>query len=111
MSTKEAQLILTNYQWILKMNHGDIRIVTDMVRKENGKMVYDAGIDLVKLLRKKYKFNHKLMIFCGDVKKAKQKCLDADTTMAVYVTASSKALRSFINFEPNVDEKYLVQSK
>eukprot|EP01084_Bolivina_argentea_P204957 350120_1 len=106
VSTKEAELILNNYQWILRLKNGDIRIVTDMVRMENEKRIFDAGINLIKLLRMKYKYNHKVLIFCGDVVSAKKQCIESNIVENVYVTVSSKVLRSFVAFDENIDEKY-----
>ena len=46
------------------------RIVTDMVREENGKLNYSAGIDLLIYLFKELKYKNEVLVFCGDVGKA-----------------------------------------
>eukprot|EP01083_Nonionella_stella_P099563 279944_1 len=112
-STKEAMEMLNSYQWISKLNHAKLRIVTDMVRKEGDKMIYNAGIGLITLLRSKYKLNHHILIFCGNVKKARQQCLEHNITHNVYVTLSTKVLKSFISFQNDflnsADQQYQLQ--
>lgn len=66
-NTKEALELLSTYSWMLQLNDGDIRIVTDMVRDEyqgdSNKIVtnYLAGIDFIRQLRKTYAFGHKVV--------------------------------------------------
>eukprot|EP01083_Nonionella_stella_P122095 367158_1 len=110
-STQEAEMMLTHYQWILSMENGDIRIVTDMVRVEGNERKYDAGVHLIQLLRNKYSFTHKILIFCGDVRKAKNKCIESNLVENVYVTVSSKVLRSFVAFDDNIDSYMLAVRK
>eukprot|EP01083_Nonionella_stella_P228838 810650_1 len=105
-STQEATEILNSYQWILNLHDTKLRIVTDMVRKAKDEVNYRAGIDLIERLRKEYKFDHQILIFCGNVKKARQQCVENKITQNVYVTLSSKILRQFINFKNDIDSKY-----
>jgi len=41
-----------------------------MVRYENGKPNYEAGIDLMDIIFGKLKYTFEVMVFCGDVKRA-----------------------------------------
>ena len=47
-STKDALYIISSYRWLLYFDNADFRIVTDMVRYEDGIPNYTAGIDLLK---------------------------------------------------------------
>ena len=50
------------------------RIVTDMVRDENGKLNYLAGMDLLVYLFKEINYKNDVLVFCGDIKKAEENC-------------------------------------
>ena len=59
---------------MIYLEGSNFRIVTDMVRNENGKLNYLAGIDLLTYLFKEIDYKNEVMVFCGDVKKAKENC-------------------------------------
>jgi ubiquitin C len=96
-STKDALLLLRSYRWLMHLEEGNFRIVTDMVRLEDGKMNYNAGIDLIKEIRKKYHYSHKIMIYCGDVQKARENCISAVQSLeGIFITNSTSELSNFI---------------
>ena len=45
-----------------------------MVREENGKLNYLAGLDLLSYLFKEINYKNEVMVFCFDVKKAEENC-------------------------------------
>lgn len=93
-STKDAMLLLKSYSWLMNLEAANFKRVTDMVRKEDGKMNYFAGIDLIKEIRNVYHYSHKIMIYCGDVKKARENCISAVNSLEnLYITKSRKIYR------------------
>jgi hypothetical protein len=57
---------------MLFLDDSNFRIITDMVRNENGQMNYYAGIDLLSYLFKVMKYKFEVLMFCKDTKKANE---------------------------------------
>jgi len=98
-STEEAFKLLDTYKWLLYLNNADFRVVTDMVRVENGQYNYYAGLDLIKGLRKTYNYGHQVLIYCNDVAAAQKNCTDQVLTDKVYVAKERSKLKKFIQFQ------------
>jgi len=75
-----------------------------MVRKENDKIDYYAGVKVVEELRAK-KIDAPVLIFCGDEKRAKQNAIEKNLSMDnVIITNSSQILRNFCTFKDLCDK-------
>ena len=73
-STKEALDILTDEgRFLLNIGFDNFKIVTDMVRKENGGENVYAGASLINELRNS-RYNGDIAVFCHDVEMAIQNC-------------------------------------
>ena len=59
---------------MIYLEGSNFRVVTDMVREENGKLNYLARIDLLNYLFKEIDYKNEVMVFCGDVKRAEENC-------------------------------------
>ena len=119
LSTYEAIHKLTTYNWLMHLQNTQIRVITDNVRFEtvnvnlnenmknhvanendkNKKWNYDAGINLIQKLRHKFQFKYEVLIFCGDVEKARQNCKRSKVTQNVFVTDEEDVLVKFVAFE------------
>jgi len=98
-STTEAFKLLETYEWLLYLNGADLRVITDMVRVEEGNKNYLAGVDLIKGLRQTYNYGHPVLIYCSDEAAAKKNCEDQQLTDKVYVTSKMSKLENFIQFK------------
>jgi len=103
VSTNDALKVIEKYRWLLYFENADFKIVTDMVRFEDGVANYTAGVDLVEKLVKDYQYNFEILIFCGDVKQAQQNCDARKLKGRFSITVSQRELRKFLNF--NKSEK------
>ena len=70
-TTKQAVALIKMFRWLMYFPNSKLKIVTDMVRKEELAMNYTAGLDLIEELCMKFKYSFPSMCFCGDEKKAK----------------------------------------
>jgi len=99
VSTKDALRVIDNYRWLLYFHQADFRIITDMVRYEDGIANYTAGIDLVEKLFKDYKYNFEVLIYCQDTVRAKANC-DAKKLKGPFsITNDAKKVQQFLNFK------------
>lgn len=73
-STKEAISVISVFRWLLYFPNSAFKIVTDMVRNEDGLPNFNAGIDLIEELCMKFKYSFEILCFCIDVEKAKENC-------------------------------------
>lgn len=75
-NTEEALARIRNYQWMIHLEGAKIRVLTDNTRREmkDGVMVenYGAGGELIKRLRDELYCSYDVLMFCGDVKRAKE---------------------------------------
>ena len=99
ISTKDALKVIETYRWLLYFENANFRIITDMVRDEDGKKNFTAGIDLVEELMKKYKYNFEVLIFCTDTKRAKENCDAKKLNGRFSITASFGEVQQFLNFK------------
>jgi len=95
-STKDALKVISNYRWLLYFDQGDFRIITDMVRNEDGKINYTAGIELLKELYQTYNYGFEVMIYCQDVKKAEDNCKKLDLKGRYKINAKEDELKKFL---------------
>ena len=72
--TETAKLVLNGSKWLMDFENTDIRVVSDMVRKEENNWNYTAGVDLLKFLYNENNFPLKSYLFVGDVKRATDSC-------------------------------------
>jgi len=98
VSTKDALRVIDNYRWLLYFHKADFRIITDMVREEEGKINYTAGIDLVEKLFKDYQYNFEVLIFCQDTVRAKANCEAKKLKGPFSITNDTKKVKEFLNF-------------
>ena len=98
-STEDALNIIDTYRWLLYIKKADFRIVTDMVRLENGEWNYLAGIDLMRILFKDYKYGFEVLVYCRDVEQAQTNCENAELNGPFSITANKKQLLQFLTFK------------
>ena len=98
-STEDALNIIDTYRWLLYIKKADFRIVTDMVRLENGKWNYLAGIDLMQILFEDYKYAFEVLVYCRDVEKAQMNCNNAKLNGPFLITANKKRMLEFLAFK------------
>jgi len=100
-TTQQALSLLDTYKWLLYLDEADIRVVSDMVRieEDKDKPIFDAGVQFVSKLRERG-FGHKVLIFCKDVKAARNNCISAGVMNEdnLIITASTKNLLAFLHF-------------
>jgi len=65
-STTEAMEFFSKNRSILDRSTDRFRIVTDMARDEEKKLVTDAGLQLVEILGREYKYNKQIYVFTSD---------------------------------------------
>jgi hypothetical protein len=95
-SAKEALEIISNYRWFLYLDDSDFKIITDMVRFEEGKWNYEAGIVLVRELYKNYGYKFKTLVYCQDVEKASKMCENANINGPYQICNKENDLHSFL---------------
>jgi len=98
VSTKDALRVIKKYRWLLYFANADFKIVSDMVRKEDGKWNYTAGVDLVEKLMTDYKYNFEVLIFCGDRVKAQENCNARKLQGRFSITNDPGKVREFLDF-------------
>ena len=98
VSTKDALRVIDNYRWLLYLHKADFRIITDMVRLEDGIPNYTAGIDLVEKLFKDYQYNFDVLIFCQDTTKAQKNCEAKGLRGPFSISNDIKKVKEFLNF-------------
>jgi len=98
VSTKDALRVIDNYRWLLYFHQADFRIITDMVRYEDGVPNYTAGIDLVEKLFKDYQYNFDVLIFCQDTERAKANCVAKKLKGPFSITNDVSKVQEFLNF-------------
>lgn len=64
MSTEEALNVFKLFRWMHLLDNSRFRVISDMVRNENGIWNYYAGIDLLYYLYNELHFSGESMIFC-----------------------------------------------
>ena len=74
VSTEDALRLIHNCSYLLHFGKSNFKIITDMVRVENGVINYYAGIDLLKELFNEYEYKYEVMIYCSDVISARKNC-------------------------------------
>ena len=99
ISTKDALREIEKYRWLLYFEEASFRVVTDMVREEDGKMNYTAGVDLVEKLFRDEKYNFEVLIFCNDLKRAQETCDARNLKGRFSITNDKKIVRKFLNFQ------------
>jgi len=98
VSTKDALRVVEKYRWLLYFENSDFRIITDMVRHEDGVPNYNAGIDLVERLLRDFNYNFEILIFCKDVESAKKNCDERKLKGRFTITKDSSKVHQFLNF-------------
>jgi len=98
-STKMAIKVIENFRWIVYFTNANIKIVTDMVRNEEGKMNYEAGIDLIEEIRMKFHYSDEIMLFCKDITKTSENCKKRKLIDNFKICNRLKLLREFLNFD------------
>ena len=101
-STKEALDILINEErFLLNIGFDNFKIVTDMVRKENGGENVYAGAKLINELRRSQYFGE-IAVFCHDVEMAIQNCQNEGVLNdSVKFFASKHELTRWVNLHDN----------
>ena len=64
-NTRQACDFLSHHSFLLQRDASSFRIVSDMVRNEDGKLNYDAGLQLMQILQQKYGYQNKMVVFTG----------------------------------------------
>ena len=88
-TTKQAIAIINIFRWLIYFPDSNLKIVTDMVREENGKMNYNAGLDLIEELCMKFKYSFPILCFCSDAVKAKENSENRKLKGNFKITSSS----------------------
>ena len=97
-SSKEAlDVILNGGRYLMRLNFDNLRVITDMVRKEDGVTDLFAGAKLIKGLEG-IGFNGEIAVFCGDKKNAEENCksLGVDTDRVKFFTSKNQLRREFL---------------
>ncbi|CAD8211322.1 unnamed protein product [Paramecium octaurelia] len=97
-STSDAILIINSYKWLLYLQTTQFRIVSDMVRIENHKTNYIAGVELLKRLHQEVNYNGEILFFVFDVQQT-VKSLQQTNYLNYQVTKHLNVLEKFIRFE------------
>ena len=71
-STDMMKIILEKFFWIYRFLNKKIAIVSDMVRKEDNKINYEAGVDLFQMIYNDFGFSCEGIIYTKDEAKAIQ---------------------------------------
>ena len=97
LTTQDAIYFLEyELPFVLNRDGTNFRIITNMTRKENGKLVEDAGAKFIHLLRQKY-YHHLVCVFIGNIKKSVDKCKNLKLNMdSILVTNNTKELKAFV---------------
>ncbi len=98
VSTKDALTVIKKYRWLLYFANADFKIVSDMVREEDGKWNFIAGVDLVEKLMTDYKYNFEVLIYCGNETKALENCKARKLQGRFSVTANPNKVLEFLSF-------------
>ncbi|CAD8201346.1 unnamed protein product [Paramecium pentaurelia] len=97
-STKDAIQIIQKYKWLIYLAQSQFRVVSDMVRIEEGKTNYNAGIDLLCHLYQQMKYKNHTLIFCGDQQRAQGECKKRNLQGNFEVTNNVQVLKKFLQF-------------
>ena len=62
------------FRWLLFLDNAEFKVISDMVRIENGKKNYLAGVDLLKVLFHELKYRFEVLLFCKDTDYALKNC-------------------------------------
>lgn len=84
---------------MIYLESSKFRVVSDMVRMEEGKMNYSAGIELLFHLYWKMKYKNRTLIYCGDYKKYEEECKKRNIQGNFEITNNEQILMKFISFE------------
>lgn len=98
-TTKQAVAIIKIFRWLIYFPDSQLKIVTDMVRLEDGKMNYTAGLDLIEELCMHFKYSFPILCFCSDTVKAEQNSKDRKLKGNFKITNSAKDLKEFLFFK------------
>lgn len=71
-STRMAEKWTQEFNWILNWMDVKFKVVSDMVRVENGNNNYYAGIDLLERFYNIKGYSTPILIFCNDTKRGKE---------------------------------------
>lgn len=97
-SSKEAlDVILNGGRYLMRLNLENLKVITDMVRKEDGVKDLFAGAKLIKKLRE-MGFAGEVAVFCGDEKSAVENCKNqgVDTNSVKFFTSRNQLKREFL---------------
>jgi len=98
-TTQETIQLLEQQEKLITKSISEFRIVTDMVRKNDNKINYYAGAELIKQLRDKG-YQQEILIYCKDEKRAKENCIEKGVEIKnIIITKSESKLREFCKFE------------
>jgi len=67
VSTKDALDVFEKYRWLLYFENKNCKIITDMIRDQDGVVNYSAGLALVEKLVRDHQEDFEVFICCGDV--------------------------------------------
>jgi len=95
-TTRQAVALIKIFRWLMYFPDSNLKIVTDMVRNEEGKVNYSAGLDLIEELCMKFKYSFHILCFCNDVKRAKENSELRKLKGNFYITKSSEELWEFL---------------
>lgn len=70
-STLMARKWTAEFGWLLNWMNVKFKVVSDMVRIENGVCNYEAGIDLLEHFYNLQGYSTPILIYCGNAEKAK----------------------------------------
>ena len=98
-TTQQAVALVQVFRWLLYFQNSNLKIVTDMVRDENGKMNYTAGLDLIEEFCMKFKYSFHILCFCKDVVKAEENAKKRGLKGNFKITKSENDLQEFLIFD------------
>lgn len=100
-STDMAVRWFKEFGWIVNFLRLPMKVVTDMVREEEGRMNYFAGIDLIEALFNKIGLTTPVLIFCSSAQKGlenvESRQIRKDRIWKI--TNIIKDLHNYINFK------------
>ncbi|CAD8209216.1 unnamed protein product [Paramecium octaurelia] len=94
-STKDAILIIQKYKWMIYLSESQFRVISDMVRIEDGQPNQNTGIELLCHLYQQMKYKNITLIFCGNQYRAEEECKSRNIKENFEITNNQNVLEKF----------------
>ncbi|CAD8079308.1 unnamed protein product [Paramecium sonneborni] len=98
-TTKDAIRIIKKYRWMIYLTSSQFRVVSNLARIEEGKMNYNAGIELLCHLYQQMKYKNQSLIFSDDFQRVKEELNKLKFQGNFEITNDVQVLFKFLKFE------------